>query len=137
MKNRCTRPRVSDDSVVERFAALIQVAYDGVLLYDAGMVLNATPGAAALFGRVPDDVYHRPVLELVTEESGQTVIQRLAARSSCPALALREDGTHIPIEMSVQANVTLNGRPVQVVALRDASRDELFPYVTDRGIARR
>jgi PAS domain S-box-containing protein len=125
--------------IAERFASLTQVAYDGVLIYHSGVILDATPGAAALFGRAPQELDQRAVADLIDSESKSTLIRHLesAVRTACPAVALRGDGSKLPIEMSVQASLTVNGRRVQVVALRDASSDDQQQYLTDLTFRRR
>jgi hypothetical protein len=136
MKRRTTTPlEARFTEIAERFAALTQVAYDGVLIYHAGLILNATSGAAALFGRAPQDLTQCHVDDLVTSESGPVLLE--GPGTSRPVMALRGDGSRLPIEMSVQANLTFQGRRVQVVALRDASADDDGCYLTDREIARR
>jgi PAS domain S-box-containing protein len=126
-------------AIAERFAALTQVAYDGVFIYEAGKILNATRGAAALFGRDPHELHDCHVDDLVVTESRPILRQHLAAvnRTSCPAMAVRCDGTTLPIEVTVQANLTLHGRNVKVISLRDATRDEERDYLSDRSVARR
>lgn len=126
-------------AIAERFASLTQVAYDGVLIYDSGVILDATPGAAALFGRAPRELDQCAVDELVDLRSQSVLRQHLGSilRKTCPAIAVRCDGSKLPIEMSVQASFTMNGRRVQVVALRDASGDDRESYLTDQALARR
>jgi PAS domain S-box-containing protein len=126
------------DSLAERFAELTQAAFDGVFIYHAGYILNATPGAAAVFGVSHADLECRGVSDFVARESEPVLLQHLdsVVRGSCPAIAMRADGTTLPVEMCVQATVTVNGHRVQVVALRDTTRDEAQPHLTDRDIAR-
>jgi PAS domain-containing protein len=114
------------NTLAEQFAALSASAYDGVLVYDAGVVVDATPGAAALFGRTTRELDQCPAADLFTSESRRVLEQHLgsAVRGACLAMALHSDGTHVPIEAIVQAHLTLNGRRVQVVALRGAVCDE-------------
>jgi hypothetical protein len=125
--------------VAERFARLSSAVFNGVLIYDAGMVLNGTRGAAELLGRSERELQRCRVRELVTQASRVTIEQQLGSleRASCPAMARRADGSTVPIEFSVQASVTIAGRRVHVIALRDASRDETKPHLTDKTIARK
>jgi PAS domain-containing protein len=138
MKRRITSTlKAQCNAIAERFAALTQVAYDGVLIYHAGVILDATPGAAALFGRAPQELDHCAVEKLVAFEC-HPVLKHLGStvRRTCPAMAVRGDGSRLPIELSVQASLTLNGRQLQVIALRDASSDDLGFYRTDQVLAR-
>src|SRR3954469_8956508 len=125
--------------IAERFASLTQLAYDGVLIYDSGVVLDATPGAAALFGRAAREMDHCAVTDLVDMERCSALIRHLesAVRKACPAVALRGDGSRLLIEMSVQASLTIHGRRVQVIALRDASGDDQRQYLTDQIVRRK
>jgi len=125
--------------VAEQFARLSAAVFDGVLIYDAGIVLDATPGAAQLLGRSSRELHCCRVNDLVTTASRVKIEQQLGSLEHvrCAAIAQRADGSTLPIELSVEASVTIAGRRVQVVALRDASLDEESPHLTDRTISRK
>jgi hypothetical protein len=114
-------------------------AFDGVMIYDAGFILNATTGIAQLFQRAPFELQRCRVSELIARESRPLLLQHLRSivRTCCPAMGVRPDGTRFPIEITVQASLIWNGRRVKVVALRDASEDEAAIHLTDRGIERK
>jgi PAS domain S-box-containing protein len=139
MKTRSERTLPEMRRVAERFAQLGSAILDGVLIYEAGVVLNATRGAAQLLGRSETEMQCRRVHELVTQNSRVAIEQQLGSleRVKCPAMALRADGSMLPVELSVEASVTIGGRRVQVVGLRDVSRDEAEPHLTDRSLGRR
>lgn len=125
--------------VAERFAQLGSAVLDGVLIYEAGVVLDATRGAAQLLGRSAREMQCCCVHELITQNSRVAIEQQLGSldRVRCPVMALRADGSMLPVELSVEASVTIGGRRVQVVGLRDASRDEAEPHLTDRSLGRK
>lgn len=118
MKTRAT--------LAEKFAALSAAVYNGVFIYDSGVVVDATKGAAALFGRTRRELDRVPASELFTDETRHTLTQHLGSlvHGSCPAMALKTDGTRVPVLATVQAHLTLNGRRLQVVALRDTTSDD-------------
>lgn len=127
------------NALADQFASLSAAAYDGVLIYDSGVVLKATPGAAALFGRTSNELDKCPASNLFTQESSALLMQHLGAvlRGSCPAMAVRSDGSQVPVEATVQASLTFNGRRVQVVALRNVTSEEAMEHLTDRSVARK
>jgi hypothetical protein len=127
------------NTLAEKFAKLSARNFDGVLLYDSGFVLNATTGVAQLFQRAPTELERCRVSELIARESRPMLLQHLRSvvRTSCPAMGVRADGTRFPIEVKVQAILTLNGRRVQVLALRDATGDESAHHLTDGELQRK
>ena len=139
MKKRLTRkPLTVNSFLVEQLAHLTGTGFDGVFLHDSGTIVNVTRNAAALFGCADKELHRRPVSEMFAKESQPIVLQHLrtAGFDPCPATGVRKDGTNFPLEVTVKANLTVNGRRLQVLALRDLSREESADRWTDPGISR-
>ena len=127
MKKRLTEtPATVLAPLVEQIARLTGSGFDGVFIHDAGTIVNVTRDAAALFGCADDELRRRRLSDFIARESRPALLDHLCATGfgSCPAVGVRKDGTSFPVEVTVKANLTLNGRRLQVLALRDLSRDD-------------
>jgi PAS domain S-box-containing protein len=106
-------------SAVEQTRRLMDATFEGMFIHDAGVVVNANRLAADLFGRAVRELSSCRISELIAEESCRTLMRQINARSSqpCPINALRKDGSNVPLEITVKAVLTCNGRRLEVLTV--------------------
>lgn len=121
--------------LVEQVSKLTEATVDGVFIYDAGLIIKASGKAAALFG-LPH-VASCPVGDLIAEASRPALLRHLQSSHTgpCPTLGRRQDGSNFLLEITLKANLTINGRRFQVLALRDLSQKPSH-YRTDEELNR-
>lgn len=104
----------------ERFRALAEATFEGVLIHHNGTILLANRSAEVLSGATPGGMIGRNMVEFIAPESVEIVLARIRAGDERPyeGRARRLDGTTYPIEAQAR-QAWLHGEPVRVVALRD------------------
>jgi len=95
------------------------------------VVIDANRAAAELFGRAMRELNHCRISELLAEESCRTLMRQIHSRSQmpCPITVVRKDGSSVPLEISVKATLTCEGRRIEILALHRL-RQELHPSLT-------
>lgn len=93
---------------------------EGAILHDSGVVLDANRAAAALFGRAVPELNRCPISELLREQGCRVLMRQIHARSNmpCPISGVRKDGSIVPLEVTVKAALTCQGRRVEVLLVR-------------------
>ena len=106
-------------SAVEQTRRLMDATFEGMFIHDAGVVVNANRMAADLFGRAVRELSSCHISELIAEESCRTLMRQIDARSNlpCPINALYKDGSNVPLEITVKAVLTCNGRRLEVLTV--------------------
>ena len=110
----------------ERFRSLLEATFEGIIIHEESVILDANEAAAAALGYQLSEVIGRSVLDLVAEESRDLIMRTLALVSERPyevtgpfeAIARRKDGTTFDVEI-LGKGLTYKGRPVRVTAFRD------------------
>ena len=119
-------PRSPLDAALEeneaRFRALASVAFEGVVIHDAGVILEVNRAAAEMSGYGAAELVGMNVLKLAAPEDRALVRERMRVEGPAPyeARARRKDGSVFPIEV-LGRTVPYQGRTVRVAALRDVS----------------
>lgn len=103
-----------------RARALAEAAFEGIVIHDAGMIIEVNEVAANLFGRPPGELVGTSLLDLLDAGEGGILEDALQGgdRGGCEAMGLRPDGTSVPLELQSRAFPYL-GRAVRVTAVRD------------------
>jgi PAS domain S-box-containing protein len=106
----------------ERFRRLSEATFEGVLIHENGIVLDANTALETLSGYSLDEVRGQSLFQFVAPESQDAVRRSLAAGDDGPweAVGLRKDGTRVPVELHGRP-MPYRGRQVRVVAVRDIS----------------
>jgi PAS domain S-box-containing protein len=106
----------------ERFRRLSEATLEGIVVHDAGLILDANPQAAAMVGYELSEIVGRDALSFIAPESRDLVRQHVASgyENAYEALVLRKDGTVLPIEVCGKA-AFYQGRPVRMGVMRDIS----------------
>ena len=129
LKNEIAERQCTEEALLEteqRFRSLFQATFEGILIHDRGIILDANEAASVMMGYEVPEVIGRSVLDLVTEESKQRLKDVLAVLAEEPyatgnafeVVARRKDGTTFDVEI-LGKPFTWKGRPVRVVAMRD------------------
>ncbi len=110
----------------ERFKRLSQAAFEGLMIHEDGVILDANPTFAALAGlESPADLIGKQGLDVVpfTPESRELVRKSLLAESDEPfeVELLRTDGSILPAETQGR-EIVYEGRRARVVGMRDIGK---------------
>ena len=105
----------------ERWRRLTTVAVEGVLIHDHGVLIDANPSFARMFGYEPEELVGRNVLEFLPAPEWRDVLKRnveIGFEQPFEAVGLRKDGTRVALEIVGRAT-THHGRGVRVTSVRD------------------
>lgn len=110
----------------ERFRSLSEPAFEGIMIHDQGIILNANRAFADLFSyRSPEDLIGKDGLDTLTfaPESRELIRANLSSGSTEPLeiMVIRPDGSMFPAETQGR-DITFNGRKLRVVAMRDITK---------------
>ncbi|MBI3416187.1 MAG: PAS domain S-box protein [Verrucomicrobia bacterium] len=106
----------------EQFRQLSSAAFEALIIYDHGRILQANQAAATLFGFALPDLIGSRVLDLFPSAQLHTISHSLEFGNfkSFEAEGARKDGTLFPVELIGKA-MTWQDRTVRVIAVRDLS----------------
>jgi PAS domain S-box-containing protein len=107
----------------ERLRGFFEAAFEGLVIHDNGIILDANQRFADLFGYPLAEVIGRSVLALGAPESRDDVRRHIRDGDEGPyeAVGLRQDGSTFPGELRGKP-IIYRGRPARVTAVRDISR---------------
>ncbi|OIP70756.1 MAG: hypothetical protein AUK43_08315 [Oscillatoriales cyanobacterium CG2_30_40_61] len=117
-----------------RFRTLIETTFDGIIIHENGIILDANQGASIMFDYPLGEMMGSSLLDFVTPESQNLIIQNIRNNLEAPleAMGLRKDGTIFDVEIIGRSQI-YKGRQVQVTALRDiSSRKQLEAQLRTR-----
>lgn len=103
-----------------RFRTLIETTFDGIIIHENGIILDANQGAAIMFNCYLGDMIGASVLEFVTFETEDLTLDRIHQYLEAPleAIGLTKEGISFNLEIISRPHL-YKGRQVQVTALRD------------------
>ena len=106
----------------ERLRALLDTAYDGVVVTQDGVVVEVTQGLLDTSGYTHDEVIGKPVTEFIADDFRDAVRerQRDGAEGRFESAVVLKDGRRLDIEV-VARNHVIGGRTSRVAALRDVT----------------
>ena len=110
----------------ERFRSLSEAAFEGIMIHDQGVILNANQAFADLFSyRSPEDLIGKDGLDALTfaPESRELIRGNLNSGLTEPLeiMVMRPDGSMFPAETQGR-DITINGRKLRVIAMRDITK---------------
>jgi PAS domain S-box-containing protein len=116
------------DDLTSLYQALVDQAFDGLVIIRAGVIVYANPAFATMMGYPLAQVIGRRALDVVAPEARHAVAGHLAAGTEAryESAALHRDGHVFPVEI-VSRMCTYQGEPARLTAIRDIS-------VTRRGL---
>lgn len=109
----------------ERFRQLAAATSEGIAIHHDGVIVDANPALAEMFGYSLDELIGRPALDLAAPESRDAMIRRL--HNPEPAMevviGLRKDGSQFPLELR-SAHAPSQGHMMRVVSMRDIAEQQ-------------
>jgi two-component system sensor kinase FixL len=105
-----------------RYRAVLQAAFDDILLTENGMILEVSDKFAQMLGYDRSEIIGKPVVELVAPEEREFVRLAQASGYDRPyeTMCLRKDNTRFPLEVCGRM-VPYQGRQARITAVRDIS----------------
>ncbi len=112
----------------ERFRTLFDAAFEGIFIYEKGIILEVNRTAAMMLRCEQEELAGRSIFDVVAEESRDEISQKLAVVSDNPLislgpyeiLSLRKDGTTFPVEIHSKG-INFKGKILRLVGFRDIS----------------
>ena len=103
-----------------RFEALHNATFGGILIHDNGIILDCNKGMSDMTGYSVDDLIGMNGLDLIAEESKETVINKVKEASDEPyeVYGLRKSGEVFSLRLEGR-NIPYKGKEVRVVEFRD------------------
>lgn len=107
----------------ERFRELAEAIFKGFAIHDRGIILEANPNLAQMFGWELPEILGRHLQEMIAPASRDVILPNLLSESEEPleATGLRKDGSTFPVEICGKA-ICCEGRRVKMWAIRDISQ---------------
>jgi PAS domain S-box-containing protein len=107
----------------ERFRRLSEATYEGILIHDHGIIIDANQAIAHRFGYETDELIGMSGFELLAPESRDIALKQIQAAYVEPyeVVGLSKDGSKFPVEIQAKL-IPYHNRLVRVVAIRDISR---------------
>ena len=112
----------------ERFRRLTMVTVEGVLIHEAGLVLDANPSFAHMFGYELHEVIGKNAIELLAAPEYREALREIVRTNSeqpYEAEGIRRDGSRVAIEV-LGRPATYHGRKVRVTSVRDITERKLM-----------
>ncbi|HLA79731.1 MAG TPA: PAS domain S-box protein [Vicinamibacteria bacterium] len=106
----------------ERFRRLSEATFEGVLIHENGVILDANAALLAMSGYELHELVGQSVFRFVAPELQEQVRRGMASPDEAPteAVGVRKDGSRIPVEVRGRP-MPYHGREVRVVAVRDTT----------------
>ena len=108
----------------ERAQVLAECAFEGLVFLDPedGRILDVNTRAQEMLGYAREEQRGRPIYEFLPSEFQDLARRKIASDDGAAyeTILRRKDGSELPVEV-LGRNITLNGRPVRVSAVRDLS----------------
>jgi PAS domain S-box-containing protein len=107
----------------ERLRGFFEAAFEGLVIHDGGIILDANQRFADLFGYPLAEIPGQSVLALGAAESHEEIRRHIRDGDEGPyeAVGRRKDGSTFPGELRGKP-ITYRGRPARVTAVRDITR---------------
>lgn len=104
----------------ERFRRIAEATFEGIIVTDAGNVLDVNQNWARMFGYGVDEVRGMDASALTAPESLAVVLEHISTNNdqSYEMTAMRKDGTRFPVEIRSKV-IQFAGRSMHVAAIRD------------------
>ena len=106
----------------ERMRMFSELSYEGIVIHDNGVVLDANEHLAHMLGYEPHECIGRSGLDFTAPESRELVMKNISSDYQEPyeVLALRKDGSTFPLEL-IARTVPYKGKTARVTIMRDIS----------------
>ncbi len=103
-----------------RFQALVNAIFEGIVVQENGIIIDANPGFAKMFGYSLEEAIGKSAVDFLTPESLTIALQHIESQDELPyeITGIKKDGTLIHLE-AVGKQSLYQGRRVRVSAIRD------------------
>ena len=103
-----------------RFRALVESAFEGIVISDDGKILEANESFATMFGYEPPEVAGLSPLEMTTPESAELIMKNIQSGFEKPyeITGVKKDGTTFDLEV-VGKSCLYQDRSARITAFRD------------------
>jgi len=104
----------------EKYRALASASFDGIVIHDAGLVLEANESHSRMFGYTAEEVVGTPVSRFIAPEDRERVERIIQTRQTSPyeVQGLRKDGSRFHVEV-IARYLEYHGKRVRAAAMRD------------------
>ncbi|MEO5817105.1 MAG: ATP-binding protein [Gemmatimonadaceae bacterium] len=105
----------------ERFRRLTEAAFEGVLVHDNGVMLEANPAIARIFGYELEDLIGRNLVEVIPDPASRALVvehMRTGSDARYEITGRRKDGTPFIAEITSRPT-SHKGRPARVATVHD------------------
>ncbi len=109
----------------ERYKRLAEAAFEGVMIHEQGIILDANQQFCDMLGYEADEIKGKNGMELIAPQSREMVKQYIVSGFEGPyeAFGLRKDGTEIPTEVRVRT-VNDGQKILRIAAFRDLTQQK-------------
>ncbi len=111
----------------KRFRQLSRATWEGIIIYDAGNLLQANSQLCKMFGYEEKELLGRQIFDvLLDRDSIRTIHLQSGSDTIGPfeAIGIRKDESRFPVEIRVK-RISYSGRGAQVAAIRDVTTSKL------------
>jgi PAS domain S-box-containing protein len=109
----------------ERFHRLVDSAFEGWVIHQAGRIVMVNPTFASTFGYNQTELIGKLLADLSTPEGHGVTQVAIEENRTAPyeTVGLRKDGSQIPIKVAGQP-CTFNGKPARIAAVHDLTAEK-------------
>jgi PAS domain S-box-containing protein len=110
----------------ERFRKLAEGSFEGVVLHEKGVILDANSQYYELFGYNPDELAGKDAISLTaTPESVKKIKKQIFLGNFGPyeVTGIKKDGTKFPMEIRIKLT-SYNGKKVRMAVIRDLTEQK-------------
>jgi PAS domain S-box-containing protein len=106
--------------IEEQWRCLSEASFEGIIIHDAGIILNANHALAKMTGYEVEELIGKNSFELATPESQNLIRKNILSGYEKPyeAVVSKKDGSSLTVELESKI-ILYQGREMQVVAVRD------------------
>jgi PAS domain S-box-containing protein len=117
------RHRLALQESQSRFRRLTDATFEGVVIHDNGLILDANPAFGKLLGYSLEELRQKNIIDLVSAESYDVLLSKMnnEAESIYELTGRHKDGSTFPAEIHVRI-IPYQGRVCRVAAVRDISQ---------------
>ena len=107
----------------ERYKSLAEIAFNGILIHDKGIILYANQQLADMFGYIPEDYIGQTLLNFVLPESLPLVIEKIQnpGPDIIEVIGVRKDGSLVDMEI-IAADCIYLDHKARVCAIKDVTQ---------------
>jgi PAS domain S-box-containing protein len=111
----------------KRFRQLAQATWEGIIIYDRGVLLQTNSQLCAMFGYTEGELLGKQIFDVLLDRTTIRAMEQPPdpeAIGPFEARGIKKDGTTFPVEFRVK-HIDYQGRQVQVAAIRDVTNAEI------------